>query len=184
MTELLHDLPLHAAQRNGSAPALTSNERTLSYAELAHAIECACAGLLGLGIGRGERVAVYLDKRFETVVAMFGAARAGAVFVPVNPILKAEQVVHILRDCNVRVLVTTAQRAQELQAELAVSPDLRTLVVLDGDVADPSALAGKSIMSWQGFLSAPRRPLSPFRRSACTAGTPSWKAHRVPAGIA
>jgi acyl-CoA ligase (AMP-forming) (exosortase A-associated) len=154
MTELLHDLPLHAAQRNGSAPALTSNERTLSYAELAHAIECACAGLLGLGIGRGERVAVYLDKRFETVVAMFGAARAGAVFVPVNPILKAEQVVHILRDCNVRVLVTAGARAQAVMPALAACPDLRHVVTLDDGDDD---VCGKSVVGWNEFMAAPAR---------------------------
>jgi acyl-CoA synthetase (AMP-forming)/AMP-acid ligase II len=51
-------------------------------------------------------------KRFETVVAAFGAAAAGGVFVPVNPLLKPAQVGYILRDCNVRVLVTrpTASR--------------------------------------------------------------------------
>ena len=41
---------------------------------------------------------------------MFGAAAAGGVFVPVNPLLKPEQVAYILSDCNVRVLVTSADR--------------------------------------------------------------------------
>ena len=43
------------------------------------------------------------------MAAAFGAAHAGAAFVPVNPLLKPEQVGHILRDCNVRVLVTSAR---------------------------------------------------------------------------
>ena len=38
---------------------------------------------------------------------MFGAAAAGGVYVPVNPLLKAEQVGYILQDCNVRVLLTS-----------------------------------------------------------------------------
>ena len=50
---------------------------------------------------RGERVAIHLEKRIETVVAMFGASAAGGVFVPVNPLLKAKQVAHILGDCEV-----------------------------------------------------------------------------------
>jgi len=58
------------------------------------ALQTTCAAfartLLGLGLGRGERVAVYLDKRVETVVGMFGASLAGLVFVPVNPFLKGE----------------------------------------------------------------------------------------------
>ena len=46
------------------------------------------AGLVDLGLARGERVGIYLEKRFETVVASFGAAAAGCVFVPLNPVLK------------------------------------------------------------------------------------------------
>ncbi|UUZ51392.1 long-chain fatty acid--CoA ligase [Massilia sp. B-10] len=48
----------------------------------------ASQALLGAGIGRAGRVAVYLEKRIEAVAACFGASRAGAVFVPVNPLLK------------------------------------------------------------------------------------------------
>jgi acyl-CoA synthetase (AMP-forming)/AMP-acid ligase II len=52
-------------------------------------VEQAAGALLEAGVKRGDRVAVYLDKRVENVAAMFGAALAGAVFVPVNPLLKA-----------------------------------------------------------------------------------------------
>ncbi len=78
--------------------------------------------MLALGLGRGERVAVYLEKRLETVIALFGAAAAGGVFVPVNPLLKPEQVAYILRDCNVRVLVTSADRLKLLAASSAAMP--------------------------------------------------------------
>ena len=54
-------------------------------------------------------MAIYLDKRIETVESIFAASAAGVVFVPVNPMLKATQVGHILGDCDVRVLVTTPE---------------------------------------------------------------------------
>ena len=58
-----------------------------------------------------DRVAVFLDKRLETVESIFGVSAAGGVFVPVNPLLlKPQQVAYILDDCGVRVLVTTAER--------------------------------------------------------------------------
>ena len=107
MAYLLHDLLARSAECNPNAPALTLKGRTLSYANLAELIDRFATGLLALGIARGERVAFYLDKRFETVAASFGTTKAGAVFVPVNPLLKGDQVAHILRDCNVRVLLTT-----------------------------------------------------------------------------
>src|SRR5262245_61441228 len=107
---LLHELPVSTAERAGDHAALSFGSAALSYAELAWQLAQFASGMRALGVERGERVAVYLDKRFETVVACFGAAAAGAAFVPVNPLLKAEQVGYILRDCNVRVLVTSAER--------------------------------------------------------------------------
>ena len=50
---------------------------------------------------------------------MFGAAAAGGVYVPVNPLLKAEQVGYILQDCNVRVLLTSNERLTALRDSLA-----------------------------------------------------------------
>jgi len=136
-TFLLHDLPLRAAEASPDSPALTYLARTLSYAELAGSIGQFAGGLMELGIDRGERVGIYLEKRPEFVTAAFGAMRAGATFVPLNPLLKPDQVIYILRDCNVRVLVTSAERLPLLQAALPACPDLRHVIVVgtgaDGD---------------------------------------------------
>ena len=48
------------------------------------------------------------------------------MFVPINPMLKPRQVGYILRDCNVRMLVTSLQRADDLAEELAAVPRART----------------------------------------------------------
>jgi acyl-CoA ligase (AMP-forming) (exosortase A-associated) len=149
MTHLLHQLPLHSAAHNGNAPALTLKGRTLSYTELAELIDRFATGLLALGIARGERVAFYLDKRFETVAASFGTTKAGAVFVPVNPLLKGDQVAHILRDCNVRVLVTTDERLRSIASILAACPDLRHVVVIGELESLPGT--GKHHVEWSDF---------------------------------
>jgi len=155
MTFLLHQLPLHAAACDGDSPALTHKGVTLSYAGLATAIDQCATGLLALGVGRSERVAFYLDKRVETVATAFGAAMAGAVFVPVNPLLKGEQVGHILRDCNVRVLVTSSERLHPIAEVIRACPDLRHVVVT-GDV---SALpeTGKHCIGWSTLTAATGR---------------------------
>jgi acyl-CoA ligase (AMP-forming) (exosortase A-associated) len=89
-------------------------------------------------------------------VASFGAPTAGAVFVPVNPLLKAEQVAFILQDCNVRVLVTSPERLNLLAGVLADCPDLRH-VVTTGEGAPHAATQAlpKSLLhtSWAEFMS-------------------------------
>ncbi len=150
---LLHELPLNSALKMPEAPCLEFAGQRLSYADLADAIECFGRGLVALDLPRGGRVAVFLEKRFETAVACFGAAAAGGVFVPVNPILKPQQVAYILRDCNVVVLVTSSERLQLLRPVLAACPDLRHIVVVDdGAHADP--VASVPLHGWRQVLDA------------------------------
>ena len=153
-TTLLHHLIAASAQRNPDAPAVTFSGATQSYAELDAAIGRFAAGLLALGLERGERVAIYLDKRPETVTAFFGTSAAGGVFVPVNPILKAEQVGYILQDCNVHVLVTSPERFATLRDTLAGCHDLRH-VVLTGKVDTLPELPGASVVRWDELCAAP-----------------------------
>lgn len=154
MHDRLSDLILSSALRDPLATALRCDGESLSYGELAQAVEAFARGLVAGGLHRRERVAVYLDKRFETVVSCFGAAHAGGVFVPVNPVLKGRQVGHILADCNVRVLVTSAARLQALAGVLPDCPDLRAVVLVDALPAEPPALHGVELVSWSDVMAA------------------------------
>ncbi len=131
MHERLSDLIFAAADRDADATALRHDGRMLTYAALAGLVETAARGLLEFELDREDRVGVYLEKRVETVAALFGAAAAGCVFVPVNPLLKPRQVAHILKDCNVRVLVTSSIRLEGLSAVLPECSDLEVVVVVD-----------------------------------------------------
>ena len=110
MRTQLHHIVAEMARARGDSPALTFKDHSVSYGELWREIVGIAASLRRIGLERGERVAVYLDKRIETVSAIFGTSAAGGVFVPVNPVLRPKQVAYILNNCNVRVLVTSAER--------------------------------------------------------------------------
>jgi acyl-CoA ligase (AMP-forming) (exosortase A-associated) len=154
---LLPELVALSAERDPEAVALTYGKDSVSYRDLREAIERFAGGLNSLGLQRGERVAIYLEKRFETVIASFGAPAAGGVFVPLNPLLKPEQVAYILRDCNVRVLVTSPERAALLEPVLVACHDLRHVVVLDSEQALP-ADGAIAYCRWRDLLAMPSRP--------------------------
>ncbi len=163
---LLPELVTVTADQWPQAIALSNGAGSLSYADLSTGIGQFASGLLGLGLARSERVAIYLEKRFETVIASFGATAAGAVFVPVNPVLKPEQVAFILRDCNVRVLVTSPERLALLQDLLPGCHDLRHVVLTEPGVAatqgDRSAVADRVepllLTAWEALAQSPARP--------------------------
>jgi acyl-CoA synthetase (AMP-forming)/AMP-acid ligase II len=159
MSDLIHDFIFTSAQRTPGAEALVAGQRRLDYATLGEAVGRVANALLGAGLGRGERVAVYLEKNVENVTAMFGAASAGGVFVPVNPLLKPEQVAYILADCNVRVLVTSADRLRLLAPALALCPDLK-LAVVTGAADRLAPIDAVAVQGWDAFIACadPARP--------------------------
>ena len=122
----------------------------LSYAGLATQVDAMAQLLLEVRVNAGERVAIYLEKRFEAVVGMFGAAAAGAVFVPVNPLLKSAQVAHILADCNVKILITTIDRLAVLADVIQQSRDLQTVIIVGSGAALPNlpSLPGINFVCW------------------------------------
>ncbi len=158
---LLPELIACSAMTAPSALALSYGAASMDYAELARQVDEFSSGLTNRGLARSERVAIYLEKRFETVIASFGAPAAGGVFVPVNPLLKPEQVAFILQDCNVRVLVTSPERLATLNDALASCPDLRYVVVTDGALgAAPQHSRAQTHweqIGWTDFMSGPPR---------------------------
>ncbi len=150
---LLHELVEAASVRAPDRPAVTFGSETLDYLTLAEKVRAFASGLMAIALNRSERVGVYLEKRVETVVAMFGTAAAGGVFVPINPLLKADQVGYILRDCNVRVLVTSPERLSQLDATLPECPDLRHVVVTPSAMAPPSAVL--PVHRWADWIGLP-----------------------------
>ena len=132
MTELLSDLIVLAAAREPEAPALRYGDDRIGYGELNHRVQAVARAFVRLGATRSDRIAVYLEKRPETVISLFAASTAGAVFVPINPLLRSKQVQHILKDSNARILVTSPARLAALGDVLGQCPDLRHIVTVDG----------------------------------------------------
>ncbi|MCZ6763419.1 MAG: acyl-CoA ligase (AMP-forming), exosortase A system-associated [Alphaproteobacteria bacterium] len=164
--ENVASLPFDATDRHPDQPALRFDGGSLSYAEFTDAIRRAAAGLVELGLNPGDRVAIYLEKGFEAVTALFAAVAADGVFVPINPLLKPQQVEYILRDCDVRVLVTSALRLESLRAELSKGSDLDTVVLIGDTVEDAFTDLPFSILLWPDAMAIENRRASVIRRQA------------------
>ncbi|MFF2633275.1 acyl-CoA ligase (AMP-forming), exosortase A system-associated [Microbacterium sp. NPDC058021] len=144
MRTSLHDLLRDAAAAWPDAPALTYRDETITYADAWAGATGAAVLLRGLGLERGDRVAIFLEKRIEAVLAMFAATAAGGMFVPINHVLKSAQVAHILTDSGARVLVTSGDRLGHLAADLAGTAVEHVIVV----GAMPSTAPTRAVHSW------------------------------------
>jgi len=164
MPDLIHQLIARTAQSSPEALALLFRDQYFTYAQLQHQVEAVANGLLHLGVGAGERVAVYLPKQPETVFSLFGTAAAGACFVPINPLLKPRQLAHILPHCNARVLLTSAPRLETLLEILEHCPDLHTIVLVDGHMLEDTRPRPQRLLSFAEFCTSSTGGRTPHPR--------------------
>jgi acyl-CoA ligase (AMP-forming) (exosortase A-associated) len=148
MATNLHHLIEDRARSHPDSPAVTFKQETLTYDALWTLVQRVSAGFAEFGVARDQRVAVFLDKRIETVAAIYGGSAAGAAVVPVNPLLRPAQVGHILRDCDVRVLVTSAQRLALMREELASCPTIEHVVLVGAGNDEEDVAAHYRVHGW------------------------------------
>jgi long-chain acyl-CoA synthetase len=101
LTRLLDD----AASSFPTRTALAFLGTTLTYRELKDAVDRFATGLKGLGVGKGDRVAIVLPNCPQNVIAFFAALRLGAVVVQHNPLYTEAELRHQLADCGATVAV-------------------------------------------------------------------------------
>ncbi len=139
---LLHDLLFLSARKRPQNVALNYDDETLDYKSVATLVLHFSQALTSIGIESQARVAIFLEKRFEFVIACFGASCSGAIFVPINPILKKDQILHILKDSGAKVFVTSMDRYQALSNELKIATAVEHVILVNDD--EPSEELGRT----------------------------------------
>jgi fatty-acyl-CoA synthase len=133
----LADLLRRSAAREPHKLAIACGDTRWSYAQF-HAIsERVAAGLCTQGVAKGDRVAILARNSHAFVALRFGLARLGAVLVPINFMLKAEEVAYILRHAGARMLATDSAMAPLAQASAAQDTKVERLIWLPGE--EPAA---------------------------------------------
>jgi acyl-CoA synthetase (AMP-forming)/AMP-acid ligase II len=162
MRNQLHHLLADAARMADDKPGVTYKDATLTYPALWREARAVAAGLRRLGLERGQRVGIYLEKRLETISAIFGISAAGGVFVPLNPVLRRDQVAYILDDCSCRMLVTTPERLAALGSEFGSRcPSLERVILIGAAPERTEGSFVSSIMTWRRSFTPRAAPESP-----------------------
>ncbi len=111
----------HLDEGRGSKRAILCGEQTVTYAELAEAVNRTGNALTSLGVRIEQRVAILLPDSPEWVFAFFGAMKIGAVAVPMNTMLKPKDYEYLLNDSRARVLIvhpTLLENINEIRSQL------------------------------------------------------------------
>lgn len=134
MTSFVHELLSNSAKLSPQAIALQIKDIKVDYSHLYNSTINTAQHFKYLGVEPGDRVGIYLAKNQENVESMFACSLLSAVFVPINPVLKAPQVHYILNDCQVKLLITNRARLTSLKPLLAHFENLETILLIDAEV--------------------------------------------------
>jgi amino acid adenylation domain-containing protein len=140
-----------AARRPGHPAVEDEHGRTMTYAALAHAADRLGTRLARWGVGRGDRVGLFLPKGLESVAAIHGILRVGAAYVPVDPTASPKRGAGILADAGVKAVIAAASSVPDLRREWpGPGPLPRMILVGNGNPA--TALLDPPDAAWDEVL--------------------------------
>ena len=165
MAYLLQRLLTEAVARQPEQPAVASDGCLLTYRELDRLSNKVARALLRLGVAPGDRVAILTPKSAAAVIAIYGALKAGACYVPLDPKAPAERLSHIVRDSGAAVIVADEARTSQAISLAGAVPRPPSVVVAkvpgrSGHEEPPVAPAqGGAIVPWTAVAGESAEPL-------------------------
>jgi len=127
----------------------SDRQRTLTYAEGVKVSEQAAGALAGLGVEKGDRVAIFAHNGLDYVMAMFGAWRLGAISTHIS-VLYADNLTYYVNDAEPKVLIYTGDMHSVIEQKRQEWPSVTHTICYDG------AKAGSS--DWATLLAAAPTP--------------------------
>lgn len=106
----------NAARRHPSHRAIVFYDHALTYRELNDAVNRFASALVALGVRKGDRVALLLPNSPQTVIAYYGALKAGAVAVSMNPLFDENELANQLNDSGAETIVALSAFYREIQS--------------------------------------------------------------------
>jgi amino acid adenylation domain len=115
-----NQFPNREAFRFG-AKSLTFNEINVKMNQLANLLH-------QIGIKKGDRIGIYLNRSLETAIAMYGIMQAGAIYVPLDPKVPVERTQFLINDCGIKILITNNAQRRNIQNIVASKVTLEAII--------------------------------------------------------
>jgi acyl-CoA synthetase (AMP-forming)/AMP-acid ligase II len=149
---LLHALLDSAAERFPRRTALTTQQGSLTYGELAAASVRAAGHLAERGVRRGERVVITAADGLATAAALYAVSRLGAAFSVLHEQVRGGPLEHVLRDCEPLLLVTDDPQAGETARRAGTAYLPLAELLRSGEEADAPTRSGSGAPAGIGAL--------------------------------
>lgn len=159
----VHDAVVAMARWQPERVAVTDGTTDITYGELDRKSVAVAAGLIGQGIAPGDHVGVHMERSVSVIVALLGVLRAGGVYVPLDVTLPADRLDFIVRDADVRLIITDTAGPVGVSGVRTVTA--AGLATTAGDASLPVVDPGQAayVIYTSGTTGQPKGVLIPHR---------------------
>lgn len=131
---------LENARQFGTKPAYIFQDTEASYLELNGAVSKFANALSEMGVQKGDHIALLLGNSPHFVIGLYGALRAGATVIPINPIYTPDEIGYILNDADVKVVVALDLLVPLFEKMNPLLPKIEHLVICETPQGSESTL--------------------------------------------
>ncbi|CAM4231088.1 amino acid adenylation domain-containing protein [Zobellia roscoffensis] len=118
----------NAAKTSPNGEAFRYLDRTITYSNLQLKTDQLASYLVSIGIQKGDRIGIYMNRCLETCIAVYGILKAGAAYVPLDTFTPYNRTATILNDCGITCLITTPTKRRKVMSLLNESHAISTII--------------------------------------------------------
>jgi amino acid adenylation domain-containing protein len=148
MAFLLHHLLSGSAAQFPGREAIIFQDRTITYAELERETNKVAHELIALGVEKGARVGLYMNRSIDSIIAALGILKAGATYVPMDPTSPAGRLNYIIAKCGIKTLFTFRDRLIHLAQAFPADSPLENIIVMDRLESSSRLLGLTRLVHW------------------------------------
>lgn len=130
---VLGEALLNSAKKDPEKTAVIVGGKEYSYEALAESSLKLAAYLVGAGIKKGDRIAIYINNSWEGIVSIYGITLAGGVFLVINPQTKAAKLQYIIDDSGANVIISESLLEDNLSKALGNTKTIQKVILSGGD---------------------------------------------------
>jgi amino acid adenylation domain-containing protein len=152
MAFLINHLLEESASKWPDNEALRFDGQGVTYSELDSKSNQLARTILAAGLARGDRVGIFLNKSFASIISLFGILKAGGVYVPIDPNAPETRLAYISRNCDLKILLTTAEKLAGLSASIEETP-IQAAILTNPEVSESFELPPNvNLYRWSDVL--------------------------------
>lgn len=135
----------YASSKAPSKEGFRCMDDSISYKDLNKKSDQLALYLIEVGVQKGDRIGIYMNRCLETTIAVYGILKAGAAYIPLDPFIPISRILFMVGDCNMQHLVTTAAQHRKIGAIAEGASNLRSIVGLSAGLSIPT-------VSWEDIF--------------------------------